>query len=140
MITYDFNGQKHTIMDDELDVVALSGKSNFTAYAHEDPPEPNPFILEKVLMMYFRPGKIEEGERPFCVPDAETTKTWESSRKGIIHLLVWNGSERMSGTQCGVKSTNEAFGRTKFRHMLWHPRACVDCVLAYKISRHEAAL
>ena len=60
--TYLFNDEWHTVPSEEFNAIERSGRSNWEAYAHEDPPAP--LVHGALNTMFDRPGQTEPGSSP----------------------------------------------------------------------------
>lgn len=141
-LTYDFNGQKHTMLSDEIQAIEISGPPHRVQdYAAQVAPNEWPdytFVKFALIDMHFRPGKTDPGVFPAEPPsNVGSYHPNAIGKPGMIHYIYGSLDTRRSG--CGnFGHSSCSYGRERFARYVDNERACPECVRAFVLmTRHR---
>lgn len=132
-ISYDFNGQRHFILSDEVEAIERSGKSPLPQdYALGEPSQWNDNNWNQLRFIHDRPGCVEPEARPLDLPTVDKSHGGPRPQQWFrFHRANKNGFA-MCGKR-GVEQENIVI-RARFMDLIGTQSACLACV---RLSRAE---
>jgi hypothetical protein len=130
-LTYEWNGEVHTVSAKEVDAIERSGRSSFQEYASV-PTVYETLGVAVLPLMAVRPGQTEPGRSSTATERVELLdEPQEVTNPGLIHWTYYSGSRHIGSVRACTRKPGMGYATGRFARMAEHSRICERCLLLF---------